>query len=110
MPVVSKTDFVNTKFSVTNAAYVKLWDIDGFRQKGYVVNNSDTETIYIGSEAIKATLATNGAPLYPGQTYETFSISALYAVAAANPVDVRVMVETETEEKAFTTGTMNGCV
>jgi len=112
MPVVVKTDFVNKGFNVGKNDPVKILEIDGFRHNAVIVNSDTTNTVYAGGEAIKDELKTKGVPLFPGQSFSTNSLSALYCIAedavGTGSIDVRVMTEEELEGKSFTVPNMNG--
>ena len=108
MPVVAKTDYVNSKVSVGTGAAVKLIENDGFRHNAVIVNTDTTNVLWIGGAAIQDSLAANGVPVYPGQSYFTNCLSELYGIAVGGTLDIRIM--TEEEGKDFTTETMNGAV
>ena len=110
MPVVSKTDFVNTAASIDKDTAIKLLENDGFRQNAVIVNTDRSYTVWVGGLAAIASLKTVGVPIYPGQSFATSSISELYAIAddAVGANSIALRIQTEEESKSFTTGTMDG--
>lgn len=81
--------------TVTNSATLII-SANSRRKRIYIVNNSDSVTIYLGSSA--SVTSSNGLPLYPNQAIHNEFISEgyagdIYGITSASTADVRYWEE-----------------